>query len=117
MRLQSRNYSKVTLNDILRKKRKTLKQFLNEMGIVTYELLKSRCQTMGIQPPDEQDFNNTLGNPLVPETSSPTEGVIVLAPLEEKIEYSASTPNTLTQQNTDSNLNTKKKKPKNSEYT
>lgn len=89
MRLQDRSYSKVTLSDLLRKKKKTLKQFLDEIGIVSYELLKTRCQAMGVQPPLEQDFNTAMGNPLLPETSSPTEGIVVLTSTEEKLVQSS----------------------------
>ena len=83
MRLQKRSYSKVSLGDLLRRKKKSLKQFLDEVGIVTYELLITRCQAMGVNPPSEEDFKNAMGNPLLPETSSPTEGVVVLSPPAE----------------------------------
>ena len=47
MRLQPKSISKVTLLNLLRRKRSSLKQFLLNNGIVTYELLVSRCNSMG----------------------------------------------------------------------
>lgn len=83
MRLQSRSYSKINLINLLSKRKKTLKIFLKEVGITTYELLKNRCQTMGVQPPTEEEFNQAIGNHGLPDVSSPAEGVIVLTPAVE----------------------------------
>ena len=79
MRLHKNSISKVNLTDILRRRKKSLQQFLDETGIVTYELLKERCRSMGVSPPDEEQFLNVMGRGM-PEVSSPAEGVIVIAP-------------------------------------
>jgi len=77
MRLSKNSISKVSLSDILRRRRKTLPQFLKEFGIVTYELLVARCNSMGVVPPTEEKFALvTGGNP--PQVSSPSEGVIIV---------------------------------------
>jgi len=80
MRLHNHSLSKVSLSDVLRKRRTNLKKFLDDSGIVTYELLTSRCSSMGVLVPSEDDFNSAKGiNPnMTPEVSSPTEGVLVL---------------------------------------
>lgn len=82
MRLNRRNTSKVSLTDILRRKKTTLTKFLAESGIVTYELLVSRCDSMGLVPPDENVFFEALGRKQTdaPVVSSPAEGVVVLDP-------------------------------------
>ena len=82
MRLHQRSISKVNLFDILRRRRKTLKEFLIETGIVTYETLVLRCASMGVVPPDESQFNEATGKSSDAEflASSPTEGVVVLDP-------------------------------------
>lgn len=82
MRLHQRSISKVTLLSLLKRRKSDLKRFLSDTGIVTYELLKSRCDSMGVIQPEEKDFINasgvnTAGMALV---SSPTEGLIVLDP-------------------------------------
>lgn len=84
MRLSKNSISKVNLSDILRRRRKTLSQFLNEFGIVTYELLVSRCNSMGVVPPSEEKFlAATGGNP--PQVSSPSEGVVIVETPEEAL--------------------------------
>lgn len=82
MRLHQRSLSKVSLSDILRRRRKTLKQFLLDTGIVTYETLSTRCSSMGVLPPSEEEFNDAAGKSSNGEfiASSPTEGVVVLEP-------------------------------------
>ena len=80
MRLQEKSLSKLKLTDILRKKRKNLQSYLTETGIVTYERLVRSCTSIGVTPPTEQEFKNAIGNPLTPEISSPTDGILVLNP-------------------------------------
>lgn len=84
MRLQPRSYSKVTLENLLKKRKKTMQEFMGELGIFSYESLKNICNSMGVQPPTEQDFSNAIGNPSLPQYSSPTEGIVVLTPLEKE---------------------------------
>lgn len=55
----------------------TLRQFISDHGITTYEGLKIRCTQMGVAPPAEAEFLET-GVSLV---SNPSEGVIVVDPL------------------------------------
>jgi len=83
MRLHQRSISKVTLLNVLRRRKSSLKKFLQETGIVTYELLKTRCDSMGVIPPEEDDFLKASGveSADLPRTvSSPAEGLIVLEP-------------------------------------
>lgn len=82
MRLGKKSLSRVALLDLLRRRRTDLKRFLADNGIVSYELLVSRCSSMGVLPPDEAAFRNAMGNPAVPELSSPTEGIVIVAPSE-----------------------------------
>jgi len=62
------------LINLLRRRRLSLKQFITEFGITTYEGLTSRCQRMGVTPPTLQEFEE-VAPPIV---NSPTEGVLVL---------------------------------------
>lgn len=78
MRLQRKSLSKISLTDLLRKKRSNLSNFLKETGIVSYDLLRSRCDLIGVLPPTEEEFFKIRGNP--PVISSPTEGIVVLEP-------------------------------------
>ena len=80
MRLQQKSLSRICLTDLLRRRRTNLEDFLNEVGIVTYDLLVSRCASMGVNPPSEEDFLKARGNHATHEISSPTEGIVVLNP-------------------------------------
>src|SRR3990167_532353 len=73
--IKVRNVPRLKLGDLLRRRKMTLKLFMDEFGITTYEALAIRCKRLGVQPPDESAFV-ALNMPLV---SSPTEGVVVLA--------------------------------------
>lgn len=78
MRLQKKSYSRICLLDLLRRRKTSLKKFLNEFGIISYELLKIRCNSMGVIPPSEEDFSAVIGSPVMHGLSSPTEGIVVL---------------------------------------
>lgn len=86
MRLQQKSISKLTLESLLRKKRSNLQSFLKEAGIATYDRLVSRCDSIGVVPPTEAQFRETMGNPLIHEFSSPTDGIVVLNPPPSDLE-------------------------------
>ena len=83
MRLQKKSISKVSLLDLLRRRKTTLEKFLEETGIVTYDLLVARCASGGMTPPTEEQFLKAKGNPVIHEVSSPTEGIVVVNPPED----------------------------------
>lgn len=80
MRLQKKSLSRVSLLDLLRRRRTNLTKFLESSGIVTYEFLVVRCSSMGVIPPTEAQFLEAMGNHPTPVLSSPAEGIIVLEP-------------------------------------
>lgn len=82
MRLNRKSLSKVSLLDLLKRRRSNLTKFLSDTGIVTYELLVDRCNSMGVIPPEESLFFDTIGRKQddAPAISSPAEGVIILNP-------------------------------------
>lgn len=91
MRLQQKSLSRLTLESLLRKKRTNLESFLKETGIVAYDTLVSRCNSIGVVPPEREEFTKAMGNPVVHEYSSPTEGIIVLNPQENTEDIAAAT--------------------------
>jgi hypothetical protein len=84
MRMHKNSISRVNLMDILRRRRKTLAKFLEETGIITYELLKSRCASMGVNPPSNEQWFDVVGRGL-PSISSPAEGLVVLEPIKAEV--------------------------------
>lgn len=81
MRLLKKSLSKINLTDLLRRKKSTLENFLYESGIVTYDKLVERCNSIGVVPPSEEMFSKALGDPVTPIFSSPMDGIVVLDPL------------------------------------
>lgn len=71
----------------------TLKHFLHEFGITTYEGMLTRCERMGVTPPDEGEFKVCFPSEL-PLVNNPLEGIVVIEPLvidEEETEAEAHT--------------------------
>jgi hypothetical protein len=110
MRLQEKSLSKLTLDSLLRKKRSTLESFLKETGIVTYETLETRCRSIGVVPPEREQFLRAMGNPVVHEYSSPTEGIVVLNPLEDSKEITDVGNDVPNSEELSTNIKRKKKK-------
>lgn len=65
----------IKLLDLLRKRRISLKKFISDFGINSFESLRLRCERMGVVPPAESKFNEVKGDEFV---NSPTEGILVL---------------------------------------
>lgn len=74
MRFTLKNMPKLRLADLLRRRKMTLKQFLNEFGITTYEGLASRCERMGVVPPPGHEFLATA----LTVVNNPSEGIVVV---------------------------------------
>lgn len=68
--------SQIRLEDLLRRRKTTLKQFLKDRGITTYENLANTCSRLGVTSPDYSSFiscNETY-------VSNPAAGIIVIPP-------------------------------------
>ena len=64
----------IKLENLLKKRKTNLKQFLKDTGIASYVTLLQKSESMGVAPPTEEVFKEALGEAV----SSPQEGVIVL---------------------------------------
>lgn len=67
----------LSLLKLLKRRKMTLKGFLHEQGITTFEGLLVRCKRLGVISPSENDF--ALTQPEV--VTNPTEGVVVVEPI------------------------------------
>lgn len=76
-RIVLKNQPSLTLANVLRRRRTTLKAFVQELGLTTYGALKIWCDRMGIDAPSIDDFATAF--PV--RVNSPTEGVVVLEAL------------------------------------
>ena len=76
--IKLQNLPRLKLADLLKRRRMTLKQFMQEFVITTYEGLSIRCNRMGVSAPSEADFlSATAGETVV---TNQAEGVVVLEP-------------------------------------
>jgi hypothetical protein len=75
---KNKNEPRLSLTDLLCRRKMSLEQFAKEFGITTYEMLCIRCERMGVSPPTNEVFKDVFGDAVV---SSPTEGIVVLEPI------------------------------------
>jgi hypothetical protein len=64
----------IKLVDLLKKRKTTLKRFVDDYGIVTHSTLITKCDSMGVSPPSEAEFKKIVNVAI----SSPQEGIVVL---------------------------------------
>ena len=80
-----KNLPQLSLADLLKRKKMTLKKFIEDSGAQTYVALVTRCDRIGVLPPTEAEYRVVMPDVV----SSPSDGLIVLQPLvvdEEPIE-------------------------------
>lgn len=70
--------SLIRLEDLLRRRKTTLKKFLIERGITTYSVLEETCNRLGVVTPGFEVFNSCIPS----YVSDPTAGVVVVPPLD-----------------------------------
>ena len=68
--------SQIRLEDLLRRRKSTLKQFLDDRGITTYEGLDSTCKRLGVLTPNQSSFTECVDR----YVSNPAAGVVVIPP-------------------------------------
>lgn len=68
--------SQIRLEDLLRRRKSTLKQFLKDRGITTYEGLDSTCKRLGVLTPQQSSFTECVDR----YVSNPAAGVVVIPP-------------------------------------
>lgn len=68
--------SQIKLEDLLRRRKSTLNQFLRDRGITTYEKLDSVCKRLGVITPPHASFVECVGQ----YVSNPAAGVVIVPP-------------------------------------
>lgn len=87
MKYNNISRSSLTLENLLRRKRRKLAEWLNDVGIVTWPALEERCTRMGVVPPAKATFDAAVSGQNV---SAPAEGVVVIAPAPETLPFGIS---------------------------
>lgn len=68
--------SQIRLEDLLRRRKSTLNQFMNDRGITTYEGLDGVCKRLGVLTPNQGSFIECIDH----YVSNPAAGVVVVPP-------------------------------------
>ena len=68
--------SQIRLEDLLRRRKSTLNQFMQERGITTYESLDGTCKRLGVLTPNQGSFIECINHYI----SNPGAGIIVISP-------------------------------------
>ena len=75
MKMTLKNMPKLHLSELLRRRKMSLRQLMDEFGMTTHESLVIHCRRMGIVPPDEATFRQQFPQQHV---NNPQEGVVVI---------------------------------------
>jgi len=75
-RIVLKNQPRLTLTNVLRRRRSTLSVLVGELGLTTYAGLSAWCRRMGVTVPTEGEF--IIAFPNAGRVNSPREGVVVL---------------------------------------
>jgi len=68
--------SQIRLEDLLRKRKTNLNQFIKDRGITTYEGLDTLCKRLGVLTPNQDSFSQCVEK----YVSNPAAGVVVIPP-------------------------------------
>jgi hypothetical protein len=68
--------SQIRLEDLLRRRKSTLNQFMKDRGITTYEGLDGVCKRLGVLTPNQGSFIECVDH----YVSNPAAGVVVVPP-------------------------------------
>ena len=84
MRLQPKSISRLSLEKLLKRRKSSLKEFVSENGISSYDRLVSYCENMGVESPTKEAFKSTqeVGRP----AESPIVEEVVVAPVVSTID-------------------------------
>jgi hypothetical protein len=69
--------SLIKLEDLLRRRKTTLKKFLGDRGITNYRMLEDACSRLGVITPSAESFSSCIPS----YVSDPAAGVVVIEPL------------------------------------
>ncbi len=78
-RINLPNQPKLRLTDLLKRRKSSLKQYITDHGISTFESLKESCNRLGVASPTEDEYLAIM--PKVATASHPQEGIVVIDPL------------------------------------
>lgn len=70
---------RIRITHILKRRKKTLKQWADELSLVTYASAVAHCEKVGVAPPTVEEWESAIGPiDLPPLVDDPTEGIAVV---------------------------------------
>lgn len=81
MRVNIKNMPKLNLLSLLKRRKSTLKKFIDEAGIQSYVSLVDTCDVLGVQPPTEHEYTQLFPQ----QVTSHQDGIIVLGDIDPVI--------------------------------
>lgn len=78
--MKIKNMPNLSLLALLKRRKTTLKKYVDELGLHTYASLTSHCDSLGVSTPTQEQYKQAMPD----DVSVPEEGVIVLPPTQKK---------------------------------
>lgn len=104
MQVKIKNMPNLSLLALLKRRKTTLKKYVDELGLHTYTSLTSHCDSLGVSSPTQEQYKQAMPDVV----SVPEEGVIVLPPTQK--ENTEESGNDEDEQPTNPNIPSLKKK-------
>ena len=79
--VQIKNLPQLHLSNLLKRRKQTLRKFVTDLGVTSYDGLVKLCQTIGVIPPSESEYNTVI--PVA--VNSPQDGIVVIADPEDMV--------------------------------
>lgn len=76
-----KNVPNMTLEMVIKRRKTTLKRFVQDAGVQTYAGLITLCERLGIKAVDEKMYINEI-NP--PQVTSQQDGIVVVGPIDSE---------------------------------
>lgn len=74
-----KNQPKITLEHVIKRRKTSLKQFVKDAGVQTYNGLLELCNRLGVAPVTEEQYKKEIKPLLV---TSQEDGIVVIEPIE-----------------------------------
>lgn len=75
----------LSIKQILKRRKKTVKLWLDELGLSTYTAAQAWCNKVGVKCITEEEFVKETGS-IIPLVNDPSEGVVVITLKSETVE-------------------------------
>ena len=82
--IEIKNKPNLTLENLLRRRKQNLKDFINDAGIQSYSGLVGYCQRLGVKEPTIDVYKKIAKK----QVTSQQDGIVILEPIDEQEDVS-----------------------------